>query len=823
MLRLANFTLLCGVLGAQRPAWPSTTDGIHNFGLWDLEENNQPDMNRSADELAVHYLNPIAEDIKRLAPRLKVWASPYAVYNWTLHNRTVAREHGQLLDATEYAQFWSGILKTALAFDFIAPQDSVGWMGNMLPEVAASLTALRTATAAAKPPRELWSNVELFEGWPAGCWFPTKCSRHPASIERIAAQIGMENKLATTLIAWSWGMLSPSGFASNSSATLYQDYVRYLAPSNDAAVKSDDTIVVLDKTFTPWQLAAQFDEKLDAILKRMDNADARADKAEAKAAGLKARVAELEQLQAFKKDTELSQHRRVQATPACDFAAQSAAAMDACCPVAAGSGGGHPLQLSARACVQNPVVYTQSLFPQLSRLKTDDRAMKLQQKIDASIASGRPATIEVSGIYNFSRASLLIAGAKDLTLQPAPTCVAPGCVPQMLFTIWPCGETEGQDAKICRPVNFNDPTTPPVCKSPSGKQCTCADVIWSSGVNITNSMDVTVKGIAIDYSPRGLGSPAACKLGPPPAPPPRGTPTVQFNSGRKFSYMLFNSSRVVTEDLTIRSAPFMAITSFLGEGAHVFRRVRFAPNPADFNAMIALKDGLHESDVRTGLQFIDGTIHGTVDDFFNLRNTLQLVYRCDTATSSCLIINPHIDGVPLNTVYGSGRVMTTVRSGDRFSFYPLTHQQHPENSTPPVLATMRVAAKAEVTDAATLARVSAWSYATAANKTNGLMHFGDGSDLWNISFDPSSSPRGDFAKLRERTLVNIDSISGSGAVIRDSNFSVTACNLGRTKSSNSVITGTTFSKAKGQNLEVTGLQIWFEGPLEIKNVSITVR
>ena len=96
MLRLANFTLLCGVLGAQRPAWPSTTDGIHNFGLWDLEENNQPDMNRSADELAVHYLNPIAEDIKRLAPRLKVWASPYAVYNWTLHNRTVAREHGQL-------------------------------------------------------------------------------------------------------------------------------------------------------------------------------------------------------------------------------------------------------------------------------------------------------------------------------------------------------------------------------------------------------------------------------------------------------------------------------------------------------------------------------------------------------------------------------------------------------------------------------------------------------------------------------------------------------------------------------------------------------
>jgi hypothetical protein len=185
----------------------------------DLEENNQPDMNRSAKELAVHYLNPIADDVKKLlAPRLKVWASPYAVYNWTLHNRTVPREHGQLLNATEYAQFWSGVLTAAPAFDFIAPQDSVGWMGNTLPEVEASLTALSAATAAVKPPRELWSNVELFEGWPAGCWFPTQCGRHPAPIERIAGQIGTESRLATTLIAWSWGMLSPSGFHSNSSA-----------------------------------------------------------------------------------------------------------------------------------------------------------------------------------------------------------------------------------------------------------------------------------------------------------------------------------------------------------------------------------------------------------------------------------------------------------------------------------------------------------------------------------------------------------------------------------------------------------------------------
>ena len=79
--------------------------------------------------------------------------------------------------------------------------------------------------------------------------------------------------------------------------------------------------------------------------------------------------------------------------------------------------------------------------------------------------------------------------------------------------------------------------------------------------------------------------------------------------------------------------------------------------------MIALKDGLHESDVRSGMQFLDSSIHATADDFFNFHNTLQLVCKCDAFSRSCLIINPHIDAVPLNTIYGSARVLANVRSG----------------------------------------------------------------------------------------------------------------------------------------------------------------
>jgi len=43
--------------------------------------------------------------------------------------------------------------------------------------------------------------------------------------------------------------------------------------------------------------------------------------------------------------------------------------------------------------------------------------------------------------------------------------------------------------------------------------------------------------------------------------------------------------------------------------------------------------------------------------------------------------------------------------------------------------------------------------------------------------------------------------------------------LGRTKSSHSVISNNTFSHG-GNNLEITGLQAWLEGPMLIDNVSV---
>ena len=67
----------------QFPQYHETIEGFYT----DLEENNLPDWYRSSKELSDHYLGPIAVDVKKLlSPDLKVWASPYAVYNWSLHN-----------------------------------------------------------------------------------------------------------------------------------------------------------------------------------------------------------------------------------------------------------------------------------------------------------------------------------------------------------------------------------------------------------------------------------------------------------------------------------------------------------------------------------------------------------------------------------------------------------------------------------------------------------------------------------------------------------------------------------------------------------------
>ena len=446
----------------------------------------------------------------------------------------------------------------------------------------------------------------------------------------------------------------------------------------------------------------------------------------------------------------------------------------------------------------------------------DARSRALQAAVDSAIAAGAPARLQLNGVYNFSRRSLLVVGATGLTLEAAPGTM-------LLFSVWRVPCTVIATGGPCHGDPVDDCCATETC----GRGTECVD--WSSGLNITNSVRVTVRGVGIDYDPRWVNNQqrqqqhATVRL--------RSGTQAAFNAGRLFTYHNFNSSETVTEDLTIFHAPFMAITNLNGEGGHIFRRVRFEPAPGPDSVttsqtLVAAKDGVHESDVRKGMLLEDSVIHGTADDFFNLHTTLMIVMRCETA-SSCLVLNPHVNRSPHNTIYASNSVLQTVRRGeDRMSFFARQNLAQ----SPTMIATAVVKSLQRVRNNATLLHEAAiFANQTAANASNGLMSFatfGQVDDLWRIEFEQAET--GGVPALpvlsktiQPTTLINIDTINGSGAVFRNNRFTRTNANCGRWKSSNSLIINNTFEYAKLHNLEVCSLPSWFEGPVWITNVTLS--
>ena len=199
----------------QYPEFHSTIAGVYTA----LEEWNGIGWIKYNESIAKDYLQPLSSRVRSAGRRqLEVWASPYYVGNHTLHKTAYS--------AKAYAAFWKAVWEHAPDFGWIALQDARGWQGNSDAEVAEALTALQRA--AAETGRALWSNVELFEGWPKGCIYPTKCGRHPAPINRVVKQLASEDAIVPSRhIAWEWSScLSP--YTNENTSALYKDYVAYL-------------------------------------------------------------------------------------------------------------------------------------------------------------------------------------------------------------------------------------------------------------------------------------------------------------------------------------------------------------------------------------------------------------------------------------------------------------------------------------------------------------------------------------------------------------------------------------------------------------------
>jgi hypothetical protein len=269
-------------------------------------------------------------------------------------------------------------------------------------------------------------------------------------------------------------------------------------------------------------------------------------------------------------------------------------------------------------------------------------------------------------------------------------------------------------------------------------------------------------------------------------------------------------------------------------------------------------------------------------DFFNIHTTLMLVLKCKA--KSCLIVNPHLFDLPRDTTYGTNSVLRTVVPGtDTMSFYswPSADMRAPKKggplrisstteitdaklvrgcSWPPprahcdvsfrlgcslhialFLSKLRGAQRTDgprvqLAEAATLvpelegapapdddagadgggdalgASVGTRGWTSYTNKTVGW----NAKELWRVDFH-DVLPAG----VGRASIVTIDTIANRGAKILNTTFTTTSCNLGRVKSSHAVIQGCTFSHAGIPNLEITYLPQFFEGPVDISNVTLT--
>ena len=255
------------------------------------------------------------------------------------------------------------------------------------------------------------------------------------------------------------------------------------------------------------------------------------------------------------------------------------------------------------------------------------KAQQLQEQVNAAIAQNKNNITVSGGNYDFGYANFNIHRAKGLKI------LAPHGTVSLLFS-------------------------------------------GSAGVNISDTTDLYLENWSIDYL-EGVSQHNQSTFVATKGKNGVNVTRSDLSANIGITFNLWNSTRVAVQDLTIRHAPFMAVTAFNGGGAHVFHRLKFEPKSVSTPCvvpgvpvlchLVGKRDALHFSDQRVGPTITDSIIGYTGDDFFNIHTTLMIVIRCEA--TACLMVNPHLRGVPRNTVYGSNSVMEMVVPGDSMSFY----------------------------------------------------------------------------------------------------------------------------------------------------------
>ena len=320
------------------------------------------------------------------------------------------------------------------------------------------------------------------------------------------------------------------------------------------------------------------------------------------------------------------------------------------------------------------------------------------------------------------------------------------------------------------------------------------------------------------------------------------------------TYVVGNSSHVVTEDVTIYSAKSLNFYELDGAGAHVYRRVRVTRR--DQQLIGSNADCFHSIDVETGPTVVDSELSYCLDDFFNIHNTIHIMMPTPKAaanraasagggattagrdgggTFAATLINaritdchsrpasiaPYVNASlngnkTLDQWYGDTSPMSNIVAGtDTISCRTFnTFEQRFGSAEQVVVRKVLVTDLARTSYAAAQALMHSVTSATGVGFAMGWC----GVELWDIELQGDTS--GWNTTAEPVLMCDIQRFLGKHALIANNSFHHTTCNYGRVKSSDSSVVNSTFAVAGMQNLEVTGLQNWMEGPMLISNVVI---
>ena len=162
---------------------------------------------------------------------------------------------------------------------------------------------------------------------------------------------------------------------------------------------------------------------------------------------------------------------------------------------------------------------------------------------------------------------------------------------------------------------------------------------------------------------------------------------------RGSTWNIDSSSGVVTEDVTIHAGGFL---EQLGEGGHIYRRVKIIRRPGRLMALNA--DGFHSTSTGTGPTLLDPEISFTGDDHLNTLARMLVISKplntTASATPATSLAMLDVSGVALDP-------------GDALSFYKLLPGKHPPRN--PMLGAGLVRTSAPVTDPALIKQCHAAS------------------------------------------------------------------------------------------------------------------